>query len=55
MRLQVNGVHIGVEQRGQQNQRSLVLLHGFTGSARGWGSLLDMLASSFHVIALDML
>ena len=55
MRLQINGVHIGIEQRGQQNQHPLVLLHGFTGSARGWGSLLDVLANSFHVIALDML
>jgi 2-succinyl-6-hydroxy-2,4-cyclohexadiene-1-carboxylate synthase len=55
MRLQVNGVHIGVEQRGEQGQLPLVLLHGFTGSARGWGSLLDKLANSFHVIALDML
>jgi 2-succinyl-6-hydroxy-2,4-cyclohexadiene-1-carboxylate synthase len=55
MHLEVNSVHIGVEQRGKQGQRPLVLLHGFTGCARGWGSLLDDLASSFHVIALDML
>ncbi|GHO95190.1 putative 2-succinyl-6-hydroxy-2,4-cyclohexadiene-1-carboxylate synthase [Reticulibacter mediterranei] len=55
MRLRVNGVYISIEQRGKASQRPLVLLHGFTGSARGWGSLLDKLANSFHVIALDML
>src|SRR5690242_4304029 len=55
MRLRVNGVHISIEQRGEAGQRPLVLLHGFTGSARGWGSLLDKLANGFHVIALDML
>jgi len=55
-RLQVNGVHIGVEQRGDRKQRPLVLLHGFTGSANGWGPLLDELAvASFHFIAIDML
>jgi 2-succinyl-6-hydroxy-2,4-cyclohexadiene-1-carboxylate synthase len=55
MRLQINGVHIGIEQRGEQGQCPLVLLHGFTGSAHDWGSLLDVLANNFHVIALDML
>lgn len=55
-RLQVNGVSIGIEQRGNRKQRPLVLLHGFTGSASGWGALLDKLATSgFHIIAIDML
>jgi 2-succinyl-6-hydroxy-2,4-cyclohexadiene-1-carboxylate synthase len=55
-RLQVNGVSIGVEQRGDRKQCPLVLLHGFTGSARGWGTWLDELATSgFHIIAIDML
>jgi 2-succinyl-6-hydroxy-2,4-cyclohexadiene-1-carboxylate synthase len=55
-RLQVNGVHIGVEQRGDRKQCPLVLLHGFTGSANSWGALLDdLVASGFHVVALDML
>jgi 2-succinyl-6-hydroxy-2,4-cyclohexadiene-1-carboxylate synthase len=55
-RLQVNGVHIGVEQRGDRSEPPLVLLHGFTGSANGWGPLLDELADAgLHVIALDML
>ena len=35
---------------------TLVLLHGFTGSAASWGRHLETFASyGFHVIALDML
>src|SRR5581483_1844933 len=46
----------GIEQRGDRKQIPLVLLHGFTGSASGWGALLDKLAvAGFHVIAIDML
>lgn len=58
MRVQVNGVQLGVELRGEakEPQRTLVLLHGFTGSAASWGSHLDTLAESgLRVIALDML
>jgi len=52
----VNGVQIGVSEHGQRGNPSLVLLHGFTGSAASWGSLLTALAAyDFHVIALDML
>lgn len=54
--LSVNGVAINVIERGSAGQPPLVLLHGFTGSAAGWGSLLDELAAyQLHVIALDML
>ncbi len=55
-RIQVNHVHIGVEQRGLEAQPALVLLHGFTGSAAGWGNHLETFAScGLRVIALDML
>ena len=54
--IQVNNVHIGVEQRNSEGQPPLILLHGFTGSAAGWGSHLDTLASyGLRIIALDML
>ena len=56
--VQVNGVRIGVEQRGEANQSgsALVMLHGFTGSAAGWGKHLDKLAAyGMHVVALDLL
>ncbi len=63
-RVEVNGVHIGVIQRGArvadgvqgEKRRTLVLLHGFTGSAISWGHLLDEFAAAgLYVIALDML
>ncbi|GAC1462342.1 MAG: 2-succinyl-6-hydroxy-2,4-cyclohexadiene-1-carboxylate synthase [Ktedonobacteraceae bacterium] len=52
----VNGVLIGVEERGLPDQPPLILLHGFTGSAASWGEHLATLADyGFRVIALDML
>src|SRR5947209_3910870 len=57
-RIYVNGVQLGVELRGEVTREhlSLVLLHGFTGSAAGWGSHLDVLAASdMRIIAFDML
>ena len=54
--IHVNGVSIGIEERGSIDQPPLVLLHGFTGSAMSWGKHLDTLAGNgFRVIALDML
>ncbi len=58
MHVHVNGVQLGVELREAdvENAPTLVLLHGFTGSAAGWGSHLDTLAAyGLRVIALDML
>ncbi len=56
-RIHVNGVSIGVNiVDGSQQGHTLVLLHGFTGSATSWGRHLDTFAShGFRVIALDML
>ena len=58
MFVQVNGVRLGVEQRGEarKSDPTLVMLHGFTGSAAGWGRQLDTLAAyGLRVIALDLL
>ncbi len=55
--VQVNGIRLGIEQRGTVRKRgpTLVMLHGFTGSAAGWGSHLDTLAAyGLRVIALDL-
>src|SRR5436305_5277925 len=41
----VNGVHIGVIEHGKRGNPPLVLLHGFTGSAASWGTLLTDLAA----------
>ena len=59
--LKVNGVSINVDDRGDLRRdgrpsQTLVLLHGFTGSAAGWGSHLDRFTlAGFRVIALDLL
>ena len=58
MFVQVNGVQLGVEQRGEARKSgpALVILHGFTGSAAGWGRQLNTLAAyGLRVIALDLL
>jgi 2-succinyl-6-hydroxy-2,4-cyclohexadiene-1-carboxylate synthase len=55
--VQVNGIQLGIEQRGEARKSgpTLVMLHGFTGSAAGWGSHLDTLAAyAWRVIALDL-
>jgi 2-succinyl-6-hydroxy-2,4-cyclohexadiene-1-carboxylate synthase len=56
--VQVNAVRLGVEQRGEALKKiapTLVMLHGFTGSAASWGNILDTLAArGLRVIALDL-
>ncbi len=54
----VNGVRFGIEERGETRNyhQTLVLLHGFTGSAAGWRHHLDTLADpGLRIIALDLL
>ena len=56
--VRVNGVRLGIEERGETRNypQTLVLLHGFTGSAAGWGHQMDTLASyGLRIIALDLL
>ena len=58
MHIFVNGVQLGVElhELNKANAPTLVLLHGFTGSAAGWGSHLNTFATyGLRVIAFDML
>lgn len=56
-KIAVNGVQLGYEQGGTRNiNNTLILLHGFTGSASGWEEHLDAFAhAGMHIIALDML
>ena len=61
-RIAVNGVALNAELRepvratAGQAAQTLMLLHGFTGSAAGWGAHLDAFATvGLRVIALDML
>lgn len=46
------GFHLNVERSG--SGRPLVLLHGFTGSARSWAPLVEGLGSGFEAYALDI-
>jgi 2-succinyl-6-hydroxy-2,4-cyclohexadiene-1-carboxylate synthase len=51
--VQVNGMRLGVVCQGEGP--ALVMLHGFTGSAAGWGRHLDALAAyGLRVIAFDL-
>jgi len=55
--VRVNGVRLGIEQRGEtrNSNQTLVLLHGFTGSAAGWGQQMDILADyGLRIIAIDL-
>lgn len=53
MPVEVNGTRPGIVWRGRGP--TLVMLHGFTGSAAGWGTHLDALAAcGWRVIALDL-
>jgi 2-succinyl-6-hydroxy-2,4-cyclohexadiene-1-carboxylate synthase len=57
MFVQVNGIRLGIEQRGtaRKSGPTLVMLHGFTGSAAGWGNHLDILAArGLRIVALDL-
>ncbi|MFL5705958.1 MAG: 2-succinyl-6-hydroxy-2,4-cyclohexadiene-1-carboxylate synthase [Ktedonobacteraceae bacterium] len=57
MFVRVNGVQLGIEERREARKSglTLVMLHGFTGSAAGWGSHLETLAAyGWRVIALDL-
>jgi 2-succinyl-6-hydroxy-2,4-cyclohexadiene-1-carboxylate synthase len=54
----VNGVRLGIEQRGEtkNSTQTLVMLHGFTGSATGWDHQMDILADyGLRIIAIDLL
>jgi 2-succinyl-6-hydroxy-2,4-cyclohexadiene-1-carboxylate synthase len=51
--IRVNGVDFHVEDRG--TGRPLVLLHGFTGSSASWSPVIDDLARTHRVVAIDII
>lgn len=51
-RVDVGGVMLNVEVAGQGPP--VVLLHGFTGSARSWGPVVEALAPEFTTLAIDI-
>ncbi len=52
-RVDVGGVMLNVDAAGQGPP--VVLLHGFTGSARGWGPVVAALAPEFTTLAIDII
>ncbi len=55
--VRVNDIRLGIEQGGQasNHNQTLVLLHGFTGSAASWGQQMEALAGyGLRIIALDL-
>lgn len=52
-RVDVGGVMLNVEAAGQGPP--VVLLHGFTGSARGWTPILEVLAREYTTLAVDII
>lgn len=55
MKLDIDGLQVNVERWGDGGGRPpVVLLHGFTGSASGWGDVASALAPEFEVIAIDI-
>jgi 2-succinyl-6-hydroxy-2,4-cyclohexadiene-1-carboxylate synthase len=51
-RLDAGGVVLNVDVAGQGPP--VVLLHGFTGSARSWGGLVEVLSPEFTTLAMDI-
>lgn len=49
----VNGLRLHVEVQG--SGPSLMLLHGFTGSARSWEGVTDILCQTHRVVAIDVI
>jgi 2-succinyl-6-hydroxy-2,4-cyclohexadiene-1-carboxylate synthase len=51
-RVDVDGLALNVERAG--SGPPVVLLHGFTGAAAGWGPLVELLAPEFTTLAIDI-
>ncbi|AXH99659.1 2-succinyl-6-hydroxy-2,4-cyclohexadiene-1-carboxylate synthase [Sporosarcina sp. PTS2304] len=51
----IRGVKMHVEQYGQDQSPTIVLLHGFTGSTSTWTETIRLLSSTYHVVAIDLL
>ncbi|MGC8539780.1 MAG: alpha/beta fold hydrolase [Phycisphaerae bacterium] len=52
-RTELDGVGIFYREAGPQNAPTIVLLHGFPSSSRGYSTLIPLLATCYHVVAPD--
>ena len=51
----LNNVEVYVEQWHEQEQQTLVLFHGFTGSTKTWHPVVEQLPQHIRVIAVDLM
>lgn len=54
MELMINGIHYNVELLNESKKRTVVFLHGFTGSTKTWQSVIEQL-SDYKVVLIDLL
>ena len=52
-RTQVEGVGVFYREAGPKDAPTIVLLHGFPSSSRGYNMLIPLLATRYHVVAPD--
>ena len=52
-RTQVAGVGISYREAGPKDAPTIVLLHGFPSSSRGYNMLIPLLATRYHIVAPD--
>ncbi len=52
-RAQIDGVGIFYREAGPRDAPTIVLLHGFPSSSRGYNTLIPLLATRYHVVAPD--
>jgi pimeloyl-ACP methyl ester carboxylesterase len=53
-RVEVDGVGVFYREAGPKDAPTIVLLHGFPSSSRGYATLIPMLATRYHVVAPDL-
>lgn len=49
------GIDIHVEERNNNGEQTLVLLHGFTGSTKTWHPVIDHLPRNYRIITVDLI
>lgn len=57
MKLDINGIKLNLEQKGEINPAEdyLLFLHGFTGCAEDWLPVFDMLPDNYNLFAMDLI
>lgn len=54
-RYAINGIDVNVEQINPHGTKTLVLLHGFTGSTKTWQHVVNALPTSIHCVLVDLI